>query len=478
MVDASFEELCPLDLWEQQSLFFGSERKGDSRRATWSLPSEPTGAFRHDALGRVFLTDPADGEAVEVVLQGLLGDGLALDGEFVRAGSDRRDGLGVAASVASGDFRFVPDTTEAVLCMTDLGECPAFDAVNVYYHVDQYARHFWEAKMGVDIGFKAEARVHVAGDGGFADWTTRSMKLGVGSIFMKNGALSDDLIYHEYSHLVIASLGFEIGTGVNEQTRALHEAYADYFTATWTDDPRIGEWLVTCPPRAQCQGPANATDLRTLHVNAEEWNWRQGSPLPTLKYGICTRFHEGDGKCKQSWNNFTNPYVWGMIWGAALWDLRTAVGADITDHIILEAVRQHTHLTTFDEAYAIVEQTGYDLYGPDVGELVRSALERRGFGASFTSGVRDNSEVPVEYSALELWPNPATTVIRLRSNAPGLGHPITWSITDMLGRVVLKGQIGTVRDWSLDISTLTPGAYRVRVRKGVTTTTKPFVIIR
>ena len=476
MVDASFEELCPLDLWEQQTLFFGGERQGDGRRATWSLPIEPTGAFRQDALGRVFLTDPADGGAVEVLLQGLLGDGLALDGEFVRAGSERLDGLGVAASVASGDFRFVPDTTEAVLCMTDLGECTAFDAVNVYYHVDQFARHFWEERMGVDIGFKAEARVHVAGDGGFADWPTRSMKLGVGSIFMKNGALSDDLIYHEYSHLVMASLGFVIGTGVAEQTRALHEAYADYFTATWTDDPRIGEWLVTCPPRAQCGGPANATDLRTLQVNAEEWNWRQGSPLSSLKYGICTRFHQGDGKCKQSWNNFTKPYVWGMIWGAALWDLRTEIGAEIADRIILEAVRQHTRMTTFEEAYAIMEQTGYELYGPNIGQRVHVALDRRGFGPSPTSGEPETRQIPREDSALELWPNPARATVRLRSGVKTPGRSVVWTIEDMLGRVVLGGQTDSEGEWSLDISTLPPGVYRVSIRSGMSIQTKSFVV--
>jgi len=476
--DSVSDELCPLDRLGNLAAFAVPAFDDGSVHPAWSLPVEPSGTFRLNAPARVFLTDPADGDAVEVVLQGLLGDGLALDGEFVRAGSDRLDGQGKAARAEDGDFRFEPDTTEAVHCITDLTECPSFDAVNVYYHVDHYAREFWEGRMGVDITFKAEARVHVAGDGGFADWNTRSMKVGVGNIFMKNGALSDDLIYHEYNHLVMASLGFEAGAGTSEQTRALHEAYADYFMATWTDDPRIAEWLVTCPPRAGCEGPPNDTDLRTMVLNAEEWNWRQGQPSESLKYGICTRFHEGDGKCKQSWNNFTNPYVWGMIWGAALWDLRTSLGPEQADRIALEAVRQHDYQTDFAEAHAAIVQTGHDLFGPNVGDQVRLAFEQRGFLLSTGTERFARSAGSGRPLALELWPNPAGASIRLRTHAPEMPGPMVWVIEDVLGRVVRRGGSAAGLEWTVDVSSLPPGLYRARVRVHTRVGSRSFLITR
>ena len=469
------DAFCPVERIDHLAAFAIPAMQDDAVALRWNVPAEPSGSFRHTAQANVFSTDPADGDAVEVVLQGLLGDGHSLDGEFVRAGSDRIDGQGVAATAPNGDFRFAPDTTSAVLCPTDLSRCQAFDAVNVYYHVDEFARHFWEERMGVDITFKAEARVHVGGDGAFADWNTRSLKLGVGDIFMKNSALSDDLIYHEYNHLVMASLGFEAGIGVSEQTRALHEAYADYFMATWTDDPRVGEWVVTCPPRQQCEGPPNSTDLRTLVLDAEAWNWRQGQPSDDLKYGICTRFHEGDLKCKQSWNNFTNPYIWGMIWGAALWDLRTAIGPEIADRIVLETVRFHTSESGFDEALAQIVETGHALFGPNVGDQVRQAFEQRGFNLATDLARQDVPAADAHTLDLELWPNPAVDEIRIRSGSSDRGRQADWVIEDILGRIVLTGRSPGDAGWSVDISDLAPGLYFVRVRVSMRNGSKPFL---
>lgn len=456
-------EICPVERADYLAAFHVPAFQ-DVNPPRWSLPVEPSGSFRRSAPAHVFKTDPADGTVVEVVLLGLLGNGLSLDGEFVRAGSDRLDGEGNPMSTPDGDFRFDPDTTGAVHCTTDSSECAAFDAVNVYHHVDTYARQFWEGRMGVDIGFKAEARVHVGGDGAFADWSTRSLKLGVGDIFMKNTALSDDLIYHEYTHLVLSSFGFLAGAGVSEQTRALHEAYADYFTATWTDDPRIGEWVVTCPPRQQCEGPPNSTELRTLDLDAEEWNWRQGQPSKDLRYGICTRYHEGDLKCKQSWNNFTNPYIWGMIWGAALWDMRTGLGEDVADRIILEAARRHTQLTGFDEALSLMVETGQALHGPNVGDQVRLVFEQRGFLLSTDiERIRPLPDSGKRLS-LELWPNPTTAEVRLRIGGSVPAAPVHWAVEDLLGRIVLEGTAQQGPEWIMDLDRLSPGLYRVQVR--------------
>ena len=457
---------CPVERIDQIAAFATPSLLGDAVVHRWDVPAEPSGSFRHTVPAHVFATDPADGNVIEVMLEGLLGDGLSLDGEFVRAGSDRMDGQGNAASAPDGDFRFDPDTSSAVLCPTDLSRCPAFDAVNVYYHVDSFARHFWEDRMGVDISFKAEARVHIAGDGAFADWNTRSLKLGVGNIFMKNSALSDDLIYHEYNHLVLASLGFEAGIGVSDQTRALHEAYADYFMATWTDDARVGEWVVTCPPRQQCEGPPNSTDLRTLILDAEEWNWKQGQPSDTLKYGICTRFHEGDLKCKQSWNNFTDPYIWGMIWGAALWDLRTAIGPDMTDRIILESIRLHTSESGFEEAHTQIVEMGHALFGPHVGDQVRQAFEQRGFNPASDTGREETTAPDVFALDVDLWPNPVTAELRIKPGEVTSGQQADWFVEDILGRMVLSGRSFADTRWIVNVSDLAPGLYRVRIRVG------------
>ena len=422
---------------------------------TWSLPVPEAGFARLSAPARVFLTDPGSSQATEVTLQGLLGDGRSLDGEFVRAGSDRLDGAGQVMTTLDGDFRFTPDTTSAVLCPTDLSACSAFDAVNLYWHVDRFARDFWVDRMGITPSFRAEARVHLGGDGAFADWSTRALKMGVGDLFMKNTALSDDLIYHEYTHLVLSSVGFEAGAGVSEQTRALHEAYADYFTATFTGQPRIGEWVVTCPPRLQCTGPPNDRDLRTLDLDPLVWSWQEGVPSDTLRYGICTRFHEGDGKCKQSWNNFTKPYVWGMIWAAALWDMRMALGADQADVIALEAARRHDSATDFRSALTQLLQEAEGRYGPNVRGQVETVFLERGITTAMDVALEKGPQT----TRLELWPNPAVDRVNVRVSGGSRGAG-AWTIRDLLGREVLRGTSDTGSETTIDLAGLAPGLYR------------------
>jgi len=245
--------------------------------------------------------------------------------------------------------------------------------------------------------------------------------------------------------------------------------------ATWTDDPRVGEWVVTCPPRQQCEGPPNSTDLRTLILDAEAWNWKQGQPSDTLKYGICTRYHEGDLKCKQSWNNFTNPYIWGMIWGAALWDLRTVIGPDMADQIILETVRLHTSESGFEDAHIEIVETGHALFGPNVGDQVRQVFEQRGFNLATEIELEDMPTADSHQLDLELWPNPAIARIRLRSNASSIGHQADWVVEDILGRTVLRGRSAFDTGWSVDISDLAPGLYNVHVRVGMRNGSRPFV---
>jgi hypothetical protein len=466
------EAFCAWDRAEAAARF-ESMVSGHVAAPEWTLPVPDIPFARQTALGLVFPTDPASSLPTEVVLEGLLGDGLSLDGEYVRAGSDRLDGPGQVMTTVDGDFRFAPDTTSAVLCPTDLSECNAFDAVNLYWHVDRFARAFWADRMGQAPSFRVEARVHLGGDGAFADWSRRSVKMGVGDIFMKNTALSDDLIYHEYTHLVLSSLGFEAGIGVSDQTRALHEAYADYFAATFTGEPRIGEWVVTCPPRQQCQGPPNDRELRTLALDQGEWNWQEGAPSDSLRYGICTRYHEGDGKCKQSWNNYTRPYVWGMIWAAALWDMRTALGADQADRIALEAARRHDHTTDFRSALTHLLEEAEGRFGPNVRGQVETLFLERGI-TLYTDLATE--EAPRD-AKLDVWPNPARDRLTVRVAFPGSDNSM-WRVRDLLGRAVRSGVGDRTSEFSVDLRDLAPGVYRLEVDAGSQRRTQLFIRVR
>lgn len=411
------------------------------------------------APARVFLQSPMEGAAEEVVLQRLNGDATALDGQYVRARSDVLDRNRPAAPGRDGqaDFRFDPILDSIRDCPLDAEVCPLFDAVNLYWHVDRFAADYWVDRMGLDIDFQAEATAHIIGDGGFADAPTLRMKVAAGDIFMKNGALSDDLIYHEYTHLVTADLGWVITTESTTQERALSEGYADYFAASFTDDPVFGEWVVTCPSRNECEGPENDTDLRRLDLPTDVWNWGFGAPDATLQYGFCLRYHAGDGKCKASFNNFTDVYVWATIWGNLLWDMRSAVGADVFDRIALEAIRRHGAGLTFETAAADLLAAEQTLHGGQYAVALRTAMAGR--RVTPAEGVR--VAVPdAPDDRIAMYPVPASTRIVIEGG-------MLLSIHDITGRPVWRsasadatGGGGTL---SMDVSGLAPGWYAVRI---------------
>lgn len=96
-----------------------------------------------------------------------------------------------------------------------------------------------------------------------------------------------DVVYHEYGHAVTHHLYFPF-----LPPRDMNEAWSDYFAATLTGDSRIGRGLL---------GPAG-TFLRDL---APDRVW----PV----------------------DSHPDPHIRGLILGGALWDLRTELGAEITD---------------------------------------------------------------------------------------------------------------------------------------------------
>jgi extracellular elastinolytic metalloproteinase len=70
----------------------------------------------------------------------------------------------------------------------------------------------------------------------------------------------------------------------------------------------------------------------------------------------------------------------GQIWAATLWDVRTAVGRDIADTIILESHFQLDGFTTFARgARAIIDADCNLYYGRHMARL-RQVFHRRGIG--------------------------------------------------------------------------------------------------
>jgi Secretion system C-terminal sorting domain len=481
--------VCPIDVRYVEDLELSQFHTGDrlaSRAPQSRLPrsaqAEPRSSSNYaTAPGRVYLNDPEDGSTAEVQLERLFGDGSLLDGRYSRVHSDRLErGQFASRGLGGGpDFRFVPKTGPELDCMSVIEDCSRFDAVNVYYHIDRFATLFWKARLGIDPSFQAIGTTHISGDGAFTNPREKELKIGLGDIFMKNSALADDIIYHEYTHLVTNSLGFIVERNTPEETRALNEGYADYFAATFTDDPRIGEWVVTCPDRQHCVGPPNDLEFRTLLLDVQEWNWAAGNPSEALRYGVCTRFHEGDGKCKISYNNFAHQYVWGMIWAAGLWDLRGVLGATATDRLAVESVRKHSPDETISGALSDLLEADRDFNeGRNLGDI-RSVFSLRGIFPDVT-GVRTETR-PDRDDAFRIgvYPNPASSTFTIEIEN-GSREPALIYVFDITGREVLRKSISAPSTASgrilLDVAALPDGLYLIRVLSGRESRTRPLVL--
>ena len=278
------------------------------------------------------------------------------------------------------------------------------------------------------------------------------------------------------------ALGFAVDISTPVEARALNEGYADYFAASFTDDPHIGEWVVTCPDRQHCVGPPNDTDFRTLSTDPGVWNWRFGQPVDTLKYGVCTRFHEGDGKCKISYNNFADQYVWGMIWAGALWDLRARLGADVVDRLALEGLRlRHEPDLTFATALAGLLEADGQYFAGEHEATIRVVFEDRGIRpAETTVAVEATPERP-GLTLHPAYPNPFRERTEIRFVLPTAG-PASVVVYDALGRIVAHLADGwhTAGRYTAvwDATGMPAGLYLVQVRAGATLQTQTLLRVR
>lgn len=436
------------------------------------------------ARGHAFLNDPADRSYREVELHRLNGDGSVLDGEFVRVSSARLqpDGSPLASVDGSGDFRFEPVLADSSDCVRVIEDCSPFDLVNVYYHIDRFAREFWEDRLGIDIEFQAHAVAHLAGDGALAIARDNTIKFRLGSLFMKNAALEDEVIYHEYTHLVTWHLGFRADTASSTETRALNEGFAHYFSAGYTEDPHIGEWLVSCPDRRDCMGPLNARDLVTLETDPSVWNWNNGAPAPGLRYGACTRFHEDDGKCKTSYNNFDPQYVWSIILGSALWDLSQIVGSDVVDRLLVSAIHEADGFWTFSRALEALLRADEALYSGTHVESIITVFDTRGIRTTVDTALDEDDREPRK-AALEatVTPNPTSGRSRIVVRS-GRDQRLLVAVYDALGRrmAVVADDVyrrGSHSFWWPE-GPVPSGQYRIVVSGDGRTVSVPMVIVR
>lgn len=119
------------------------------------------------------------------------------------------------------------------------------------------------------------------------------------------------VIYHEYTHAMIGGtrlIGYVAGDHAVEDLLSLNEGFADFFSATFSGKPEIGSYGIAT------LAPNQLRDLRLKRT--------------------CPESLIGEAHAD------------GQIIGSALWAVRTAIGPELTDAIVLRASQSFTAQTT------------------------------------------------------------------------------------------------------------------------------------
>lgn len=212
-----------------------------------------------------------------------------------------------------------------------------FNEGMMYYLVNRV--HDFYAGLGydrLDFPIKAVVRFDVLYDNAFFSVLENAMYFGDGYRF-NDMAREESVCFHEYAHAArhqIVKLKYEGEAG------AIDEGQADYFSASLSDDPIIGEYIVNKMGKPWLR---NLTDQNRYPEN------------------ISGNVHE-DGK----------------IWGGALWDLRQVLGRQICDRLVLASLYYLAPESNFQHGLNAVLLADENVYGGSNRDEILQVFANRG----------------------------------------------------------------------------------------------------
>lgn len=220
-----------------------------------------------------------------------------------------------------------------------------FNEAMMYYLVNRV--HAFYSAMGfarLDLPLKAVVRYKVLYDNAFFSVLENAMYFGDGYKF-NDLAREESVCFHEYAHAArnqIVKLKYEGESG------AIDEGQADYFAASLSEDPVVGEFVVNKMGKPWLR---NLTDSNRYPEN------------------ITGNVHE-DGK----------------IWGCTLWDLRQALGRKICDQLVLNSLYYLSPDSTFQHGLNAILVADENTFAGSNKDTIVSVFGRRGI--SIESGSR------------------------------------------------------------------------------------------
>ena len=230
----------------------------------------------------------------------------------------------------------------------------AFEEVMAYYHIDR-AIAYLEALGYRDLKaiFHTPLPVDANGteeDNSFYSPHERSLTFGLGGV---DDAEDAEIILHELGHAIQDAIC--PGFGQSQEAAAMGEGFGDYFSASFFADRK--------PERYRTS--VGTWDAVRSHDNDPPCIRRVDEPLTYESFD-----HAADA----------DEHVNGMIWSATLWNIRTAIGRDVADQIIIESHFQLDGFTTFARGARAIIDADRNVNNGRHAERLRQIFRQRGIG--------------------------------------------------------------------------------------------------
>jgi Zn-dependent metalloprotease len=168
----------------------------------------------------------------------------------------------------------------------------------------------------------------------------------------RDSSVDGDVVFHEYGHGISNRLiGNGSGALSGTQSGAMGEGWSDYWAITINNDGAVGEYVTNNPAgirRAAYTVPAAAVHDSYADVGAGGFEVHRD----------------------------------GEVWAATLWDLRTQLGAAITDRIVLNGMKFTPTRPSFLNARDGIIQADQNLNGGANRCAIWTVFARHGMGVS------------------------------------------------------------------------------------------------
>jgi Zn-dependent metalloprotease len=169
----------------------------------------------------------------------------------------------------------------------------------------------------------------------------------------RDSSVDSDVVFHEYGHGISNRL---IGNGSTAlggtQSGAMGEGWSDYWATTINNDGVMGEYVTLNTTRG-IRRAAYTVPSATVHDSYAD-----------VCAGGCEVHNDGE------------------VWAAALWDLRTQLGATITDNIVLNGMKFTPNRPSFLNARDGILQADQNLNGGANRCAIWTVFARHGMGVS------------------------------------------------------------------------------------------------